>query len=102
MLFAVNCAAAMPDAFVATVTVAVLLLKTPDAPLPGAVKVTLTPNTGLLPASLTLTASAFGKALLIAVVCGVVPAFAVIDDAVPTLFVNEKLAESAPAAAETI
>ena len=48
--FAVNGAAATPDALVATVMVVVLLLNRPDAPLPGAVKVTFTPDTGLLPA----------------------------------------------------
>src|SRR5438309_1173041 len=45
--------------------VAVLLLNTPDAPDPGAVNVTFTPETGLLPASFTVTASAFAKAVLI-------------------------------------
>src|SRR4029077_9284265 len=76
--FAVNGADATPDAFVATVIVAVLLLKIPDAPEPGAVNVTFTPDTGLLPASFTVTASALAKAVLIAADCGVVPAFAVI------------------------
>ena len=75
----------MPDAFVATVIVAVLLLNTPEAPEPGAVKVTFTPETGLLPASFTVTANAFGKAELMVADCGVVPAFAVIDVAVPLL-----------------
>jgi hypothetical protein len=75
--FAVNGAEATPDAFVATVIVAVLLLKMPEAPDPGAVNVTFTPLTGLLPASLTVTASAFANAVLIVADCGVVPAFAV-------------------------
>jgi hypothetical protein len=74
---AVNAADATPDAFVATVIVAVLLLKMPEAPDPGAVNVTFTPLTGLLPASLTVTARAFAKAVLIVADCGVVPAFAV-------------------------
>jgi hypothetical protein len=42
----VNGAEATPLEFVATMMVAVLLLKVPLAPEPGAVKVTLTPETG--------------------------------------------------------
>jgi hypothetical protein len=61
----VNAADATPEALVATVIVAVLLLNTPDAPEPGATKVTFTPGTGLLPASFTVTANAFAKAVLI-------------------------------------
>ena len=81
--FAVNGADATPDAFVATTIVAVLLLNTPDAPDPGAVNVTFTPETGLLPASFTVTASALAKAVLTFADCGVVPAFAVIVDGLP-------------------
>src|SRR5882672_9802191 len=81
--FAVNGADATPNPFVATVMAAVLLLNTPDAPDPGAVNVTFTPETGLLPASFTVTASALAKAVLIVADCGVVPAFAVMLDAVP-------------------
>ncbi len=88
MAFAVNGAAATPDAFVATTIVAVLLLNTPDAPDPGAVNVTFTPLTGLLPASFTVTASALAKAVLIVADCGVVPAFAVIVVAAPAVFVS--------------
>jgi hypothetical protein len=88
--FAVNEADATPDAFVATTIVAVLLLKTPDAPEPGAVNVTFTPATGLLPASFTVTARALAKAVLIVADCGVVPAFAVIEAGVPAEFVSEK------------
>src|SRR5882672_5114008 len=97
--FAVNDADATPDAFVAMVIVAVLLLNTPDAPDPGAVNVTFTPKTGLLPASFTATASAFAKAVLIAADCGVVPAFAVIVVAVPAVFVSEKFTVVRPVAA---
>jgi hypothetical protein len=97
--FAVNGADATPDAFVATVMVAVLLLNSPDAPDPGAVNVTFTPETGLLPASFTVTASAFAKAVLIVADCGVVPAFAVIVEAAPTVFVSEKFAAVNPVAA---
>ncbi len=99
MAFAVNGAEATPDALVATVIVVVLLLNTPDAPLPGAVNVTFTPATGLLPASLTVTASALAKAVLIVADCGVVPAFAVIEDAAPRRLVSEKFTVVSPVAA---
>lgn len=56
--FAVNGAEAMPDALVTTVIVAVELLNLPDAPDAGAVNVTFTPETTLLPASRTVTARA--------------------------------------------
>ena len=81
---AVNGADATPEAFVATVMVAVPLLKVPDAPEPGAVNITLTPDTGLLPASLTVTARALAKAVLTDADCGVVPVFAVIEEAAAT------------------
>jgi hypothetical protein len=77
----------------------VLLLNFPDAPVAGAVKVTLTPDIGLLPESFTVTASAFAKAVLIAADCGVVPAFAVIEEGAPTVFVSEKLTVVSPVAA---
>ena len=96
MAFAVKGADAIPDAFVATVMVAALLPKTPDAPLPGAVNVTLIPDNGLLPASLTVTASGFANAVLIAALCGAVPPFAVIDVGAPTLLVSEKLTTARP------
>src|SRR5438046_150174 len=63
--------------------VTVLLLNTPDTPDPGAVNVTLIPGTGLLPTSLKVTASAFANALLMIVVCGVVPVFELIDTGGP-------------------
>src|SRR5207245_5849093 len=97
--FAVNGADATPDAFVATTIVPVLLLNTPEDPAPGAVNVTFTPETGLLPASFTVTASAFAKAVLIVADCGVVPAFAVIVVAAPTVFVSEKFTGVNPVAA---
>ena len=67
--------------------------KVPLAPLPdaGAVKVTVAPLTGLPPASLTVTCSGVGYAVLIAVLCGV-PAVAVMLAASPTWLLNEKLA----------
>jgi hypothetical protein len=89
----------MPDAFVATTMVAVLLLNTLDAPAPGAVNVTFTPLTGLLLASFTVTASGFAKAVLIAADCGVVPAFAVIVAGAPAVFVSEKFTVVRPVAA---
>src|SRR5271169_6983025 len=89
----------MPDAFVATVIVAVALLNLPDAPDPGAVNVTFTPLTGLFPASFTVTASALAKAVLIVADCGVVPAFAVIVEAAPAVFVSEKFTVVRPAEA---
>jgi hypothetical protein len=76
--FAVKGAAAIPDAFVGTVIATWLLLNRPDAPVPGAVNVTLTPDTGLLPASFTVTANGFVKAVLMVADCGLVPALAVI------------------------
>src|SRR6266436_3477203 len=97
--FAVNGAAAIPDAFVTTVIVAVLLLNTPEAPAPGAVNVTFTPETGLLPASFTVTASALAKAVLMAADCGVVPAFAVIVVGGAAVFVSEKFTVVRPVAA---
>jgi hypothetical protein len=95
----VNAADAIPDAFVATVIVVVLLLNTPDAPDPGAVNVTFTPLTTLPPASFTVTASGFANAVLIVADCGVVPAFAVIVFGAPTVFVSEKLTVVKPVAA---
>ena len=74
---AVKGADATPEALVATVIVAVALLNVPLAPEPGAVKVTFTPDCGLLLASFTVTASALVKAVLTVALCGVVPAFAI-------------------------
>jgi hypothetical protein len=96
--FAVNGAAATPEALVVTVIVAVLLLNVPDAPAPGAVNVTVTPDIGLLPASFTVTASAFANAVLTVADCGVEPATAVIDAAAPAKFVNVKFTLVRPAA----
>ena len=79
--------------------VVVLFENLPDAPVPGAVKVTLIPDSGLLPASLTVTANALVKAVLIVADCGVVPAFAVIVEAAPELLVREKFTVVSPVAA---
>jgi hypothetical protein len=77
VVFAVNGADAKPDAFVATTIIVVLLLNTPDAPDPGAVNVTFTPETGLLPASFTVATNDVANAVLIVALCGV-PAVGVI------------------------
>ena len=94
-----NGADATPDAFVATVIVAVLLLKIPEAPDPSAVNVTFTPLTGLLPASFTVTANGVAKAVLIVADCGVVPAFAVMLVGGAATLVNEKFTVVRPVAA---
>jgi hypothetical protein len=47
-VLAVKVAVAMPEGLVLTVTVVALLANVPDGPVPGAVKVTATPATGLL------------------------------------------------------
>src|SRR5438132_1483219 len=74
VLLAVNGIRAPCVALVHTCVLPVLLLKIPDAPDPGAVNVTFTPLTGLLLASLIVTAGALANAVLIAADCGVVPA----------------------------
>src|SRR2546421_11973457 len=51
--------------------VAVPLLKVPLAPLPGAAKVTLAPDTGLPKASLTVTTSGAAKAVVTVALWGV-------------------------------
>ena len=96
MVFAVKGADATPNALVATVMVAVLLLKMPEAPEPGAVNVTLTPDRGLLKESFTVTASALANAVLIVADCGVVPALAVMDTGAPAVFVREKFTAVTP------
>lgn len=77
--FAKNGAVATPKASVATDIVVVPLPKTPEGPEPGAVKVTSMPGIGAFAPSLTVTAGANRKPLLIIVDCGVVLAFAVIE-----------------------
>ena len=74
---------AAPLLYVGTVIVAAELLNVPLAPLAGAVKVTFTPATGLLPASSTVTARAFANVVLIGVLCGVVPEFSMIVAGAP-------------------
>jgi hypothetical protein len=96
--FAVNGADATPDASVAATIVFELLLKVPEAPDPGAVNVTLTPGTGFVPASRTVTASALANAVETIADCGVVPAFAVIVEGAPTVLVREKVTFATPEA----
>ena len=78
---------AIPLAFVHIEITVPLLLKTPEAPEDGAVKVMLAESTGLLAVSLTITASGCGKGEPALVVCGVAPATAM-DRIMP--FVTEK------------
>ena len=61
--------------------------KLPLAPEAGAAKVTVTPLTGLLPASFTVTCSAEPNAVLIGALCGV-PAVAVTDAGTCTIVVT--------------
>ena len=90
-------AVATPLALVVAVAVVWLLGNDPLAP-PAAgftVNVTIVPApTGLPPESFTVACKA-ATAVLTTTVCGV-PLVAVTDAALPTLFVNEKVAELAP------
>ena len=99
--FAVKGADAAPDAFVATVIVAVLLLKIPDAPDPGAVNVTLTPLTGLFPASRTVAWSGVANAVLIVALCGV-PAVGVIETGGPVTVKFTPLLATTPTVTTTL
>jgi hypothetical protein len=63
----------------------------PLAPVVGAVKVTFTPLSGLLPASFTVACSWVANAVLIVAFCGV-PAVAVIFAGAPAKLAKEKVA----------
>src|SRR6187549_1884918 len=91
-------AVAMPLALVTTVALAA---NVPEAPVEGAVKVTLTPLSGLLPASATRTCMAVANCVFTVALCGV-PAVAVIVAAVPAVLVRAKVVLSAPAVAVTL
>jgi hypothetical protein len=92
VLLAVNVVAvAMPEEFVVAVVVVVPFANVPLAPALGAVKVTLTPETGLPPLSFTVACKAVANAVLIVALCGV-PAVAVMLAAAPAVLVSEKLA----------
>jgi len=82
-------ALATPEAFVWA------LAATMPAPLPGPAKFTVTPETGLLKASRTVTESGVVNAVFTGALCPD-PEFAVTDDAAPAVFVREKVAEVAP------
>src|SRR5260370_16196694 len=70
----------MPEALV--VAVFTPPAKVPLAPLDGAVKVTVTPFTGLLKGSFTVACSCVANAVLTVALCGV-PAVAVMFDGLP-------------------
>lgn len=91
---------ATPDASVTAVAVA-LPLKVALAPDPGAVKVTVTPDTGSEDASTTLACRAAPNAVEIAVVCGVPPT-AVTETGIKALLVSEKEALNPDAEAVTV
>ena len=81
---------AIPLLFVTAVAV-VRPLKFALAPLPGAVNVTVTPDTGLLPVSRTVACSAVPNAVFTAALCGV-PALAVTLAGAPAVLVRLKFA----------
>jgi hypothetical protein len=70
---------ATPFAFVVSVSVFVPLLNVPLAPVVGAVKVTATPLTGLVPLLTTVATNGVANAVLIAALCWGVPLFDVIE-----------------------
>jgi hypothetical protein len=72
-------------------------LKAALAPVGGAVKVTVTPLSGWLPASLTDACSAVAKAVLTVALCGV-PAVAVTLNGGPSTTTVLESAKAAPAA----
>jgi hypothetical protein len=86
-------AVATPEASVATLAVAAPPANVPLAPVLGAVKVTVTPETRLPPPSFTVALRA-ANALLMTTLWGV-PAVAVILAAGPAKLVKEKLAGAA-------
>ena len=85
MLFAVTFAVATPEALVMAVTVAIL------APLAGPVNVTVTPLTGLPPASFTVATNGAAKTVLIWALWPP-PPVAVMVAGGPALLVSEKVA----------
>ena len=83
-------AVAIPLALVTAVAVADPL-NVPLAPVPGALKLTVTPLSGLLLASLTTACSAVANAVFTVALCGV-PEFAATLAGSTALFVKLKLA----------
>src|SRR5258705_11633484 len=88
----------MPLAFV---VVGLALVGTALAPLPGALKVTVTPLTGLPKLSATVAWNAVPKAVFTAVLCGV-PPVALMVAAAPAVLVTLKLAGVATPAAGAV
>ena len=80
---------ATPLAFVSTVFTPPA--NVPLAPVPGAVNVTVTPETGLPPETFTVATSGAAKAVLTVVLCGV-PLVAVMLAGALAVLVREKLA----------
>ena len=80
-------AVATPLALVVAVVVFVLLANAPPGPLAGAVKVTLTPLTGLAVASVTVACRAIAKLELIVALCPD-PAVVAMAEAVGAVMVN--------------
>jgi hypothetical protein len=96
--FAVN----TPDVAMPEVSVDLMLppgLKLPPAPLTGALNVTVTPPTGLLKASRTLTDRGVAKAVLTFALCPDPLRTAILAGA-PALFVREKFAAAGRPATE--
>src|SRR5438309_1717690 len=92
MVFAVNePAVATPLTFVLTVIVLVAFENAPEAPLAGAVKVTLAFGTTLLNWSYTVAVMVVPKAVLTVVLCGV-PEVVLMLLGRSALLVTEKLA----------
>ena len=94
-------AAASPEAVVVAVVAGVVLAKAPLGPVPGAVKVTTTPGTGLPDVSFTVACNAAPKAVLIVALCGV-PLAAVIEAGAPGVLVSAKSTGVAPVALATM
>ena len=84
-------ALATPLALVLTVMVLVAFENAPEAPLAGAVNVTLALGTGLLNWSSTVAVMVVPKAVLTVALCGV-PEVALMLFGRPALLVSEKLA----------
>ena len=82
-LFAVMTVNATPEALVVTPMVADLLEKRPETPEVGALKVRVTPGTGLPLASVTVTAKAYVNAALTTELCDVAAKLGVIAAADP-------------------
>ena len=84
-------AVAIPLEFVVAFTLVELFANLPLAPLPGAVKVTVAPLTGLPPESFTVACSAVVNAVLMVALCPE-PAVAVMLAGDPAVLVKLKLA----------